>query len=124
MENENMSIKEALHKAYQLGQESGEQLTTHYLLKVRNSILNTLIDDYRINKYFDTSSENEPCALNFVFENENYTLLIDKDYIAFFETYKSEKKLIKESIRTFTEDDLKREKAIKRIADILLKPVC
>lgn len=94
------------------------------LLKVRNSILNTLIDDYRINKYFDTSSENEPCTLNFVFENENYTLLIDKDYIAFFETYKSEKKLIKESIRTFTEDDLKREKAIKRIADILLKPVC
>lgn len=96
------------------------------LLKVRNSILNTLIDDYRINKYFDTSSENEPCALNFVFENENYTLQIDENYIIFFETYKSEKKLITESIRIFTDGDFidKREKAIKKIADILLKPVC
>ena len=96
------------------------------LLKVRNSILNTLIVDYHINKYFDTSSENEPCMLNFVFENENYTLQIDKNYINFFETYKSEKKLITESIRFFTEGDFldKREKAIKKIANILLKPVC
>lgn len=96
------------------------------LLKTRDFILKTLIEDYHINKYFNTSSENEPCALNFVYENENYTLKIDKNYITFFETYKSEKILIKESIRIFTDGDFfdKQEKAIKKIADILLKPVC
>ncbi|TXJ31187.1 hypothetical protein [Brachyspira aalborgi] len=96
------------------------------LLKTRDDILNTLINDYHIHKYFDTSSENEPCTLNFVFENENYTLKIDKNYITFFDTYKSEKILITESIRIFTEGDFidKQEKAIKKIADILLKPVC
>lgn len=96
------------------------------LQNVRDDILNTLINDYHIHKYFDTSSENKPCTLNFVFENENYTLKIDKNYITFFDTHKSEKILITESIRIFTEGDFidKQEKAIKKIADILLKPVC
>lgn len=30
MENENMSIKETLHKAYKLGEEGGEKLTTYF----------------------------------------------------------------------------------------------
>lgn len=34
MENENMSIKEALHQAYKLGEEGGERLTT-YFFKLR-----------------------------------------------------------------------------------------
>lgn len=34
MENENMSIKEALHKAYKFGEEGGERLTT-YFFKLR-----------------------------------------------------------------------------------------
>lgn len=29
-EDECMSIKDALHRAYKIGQESGEQLTTHF----------------------------------------------------------------------------------------------
>lgn len=55
MENENMSIKEALHKAYQFGQESGEQLTTHFFrLKI-----NWAFKEFKATNFYHSLSERD-----------------------------------------------------------------
>lgn len=55
MENENMSIKEALHKAYKLGQESGEQLTTHFFrLKI-----NWAFKEFKATNFYHSLSERD-----------------------------------------------------------------
>lgn len=54
-EDECMSIKDALHRAYKIGQESGEQLTTHFFrLKI-----NWAFKEFKATNFYHSLSERD-----------------------------------------------------------------
>lgn len=65
MKKENMSIKEALHKAYKFGEEGGERLTT-YFFSLR---IDWAFDSLKATNFYQSLSEQDKRIIN---ECESY----------------------------------------------------